>query len=139
MWESTKNAIEEKPFVMSFLISILLVHQIHPFLFGNQTRIEPRYFFSGTLLHHTIYHSVIILVGIYAEDASETLTNRKGGSAMLVVTIVAFVLVFAYIGHRVSVVVRTLSSRSLNMRGVDDKQVTYDFPLPGGVERHNIV
>jgi len=114
MWSGAKLAIEEKPVIMSFLIVILLAHQIHPVLFGNQTKIEARWFFLGALLHHALYYPGIIFIGIYAQDASEAFTNSKGSASItLTITICTFVLLLMWLRYRAPKLVKQYSNKAI--------------------------
>merc|ERR550534_954694 len=114
MWSGAKLAIEEKPVIMAFLITILLAQQITPVMFGNQTKIEARWFFLGNLVHHTIYYPGIIFIGIYAQDASEAFTSSQGpGSVTLVMMIVIFVLLLLWLRYRAPKLVKRYSNRAI--------------------------
>jgi len=114
MWSGAKLAIEERPVVMSFLIIILLPHQITPVIFGNQTKIEAKWFLLGALLQHIIYYPGIIFIGIYAQDASEAFTNSKGpGSVTLIIMIVIFVSLLLWLRYRAPKLVKRYSNRAI--------------------------
>jgi len=114
MWTGAKLAIEEKPVIMTFLITILLAYQITPVMFGNQTKIEARWYVLGALIHQTIYFPGIIFIGIYAQDASEAFTSSQGsGSITLIIMIVIFVLLLLWLRYRAPKLVKRYSNRAI--------------------------